>query len=219
MARLYFCRQPFFRYKNPKYKEFDKNGIPIPYEKMEKDISPYLWTKATSQETDLVVQYATAVKQGDDDGNNNKNSKDFKKLEQRYLKEIAEHNGDGATYHLCESQRLIRIYHRSRSKKINFLGELVDEGTKEPEPKIIKQEAGELIDGTKYYDEFKIRRRQFIPFGWYCLSCETFMTDKQYDALEVEQRKVPVGFGIRADGIRQGGYDNGGYFTKPYYKK
>ncbi len=70
------------------------------------------------------------------------------------------------SHNCCESEKLRRVYTRSTARQ-------------EPDPKVVE-------DG-RYHSHYE-RRRQFVPFGWYCPTCDTFMTNEQRERLYVEMR-------------------------------
>lgn len=73
----------------------------------------------------------------------------------------------------------------------------------EPGPKIVKKKWGTGFDGSDLITDVRVRRRQFVPFGLYCNTCDTLMQNERYRALEVEERKIKV-FLSSPDEIVQG---------------
>jgi hypothetical protein len=205
MPKIFQCRQPLFVYKNPKYRE-DERGKPI-----DENERYSVWVKPTFKEYDLIIEYAraaSAAKQKKEKQQHQKKKKDKKSkepllpLEQRYQREIVNKQIDGVDkvhYAMCHGG-CSRVYRRSRPDE-------------EGEPRRVETGGKYRLaaDGSEHNETVNVRRRKFVPLGFYCHSCGATTPDEEYDVLEFEERKVAIRKAFYWDEIVQG-YDNQGYF-------
>ncbi|HKH86945.1 MAG TPA: hypothetical protein VKA40_10380 [Nitrososphaera sp.] len=120
-------------------------------------------------------------------------------LHQEYLKVIRK---SGCFTHDACRGRLRRMYARSnleqepepiktKSKKLSHEEQVALK--REGKRKRIQDYWG--YDWNKDKLIIEKRKRQFVPFGWYCDDCKTFMTNEQRTRLFVEMRAMHFGWG------------------------